>query len=246
MSALKELFTNNNPTNSLKECWWVAWRWDVPCLEEGQQGHAGVEHRQDPRYWANLGAEQRLLSATQLLFLSAPRCALDAAQNPQAGSSSPEVLESASCCLAVHNNDLKWGVLISRSNDQQTKPNHPVAGRSCPYFTGLMVLWNGFKWWLKTAVIDWLIDFGGSDVFCMCFCLFAEPKNMHEDDARLTWFSSERLPCWRLGWDVGFAPKSVKLSPSLWACWLVFPSKRTVKRTCLHQIQVQLCPYMKH
>lgn len=56
--------TNNNPTNSLKERWWVARRWGVPCLEEGQQGHAGVEHGQDPWYQANLGAEQRLLSAT--------------------------------------------------------------------------------------------------------------------------------------------------------------------------------------
>lgn len=42
----------------------MVWRWHVPCLEEGQQGHAVVEDGQDAWYWAHLDAEQRVLLAT--------------------------------------------------------------------------------------------------------------------------------------------------------------------------------------
>lgn len=88
----------------------------------------------------------------------------------------------------------------------------------------------------------------GSNVFCMYFCFspfHAEPKNMHEEDGRMTcwWCFSEWLAHGRLSWDVGFAPRSVKLSP-LWAC-LQFLWKRTIGSICLHQVQVQVCPHMK-
>lgn len=130
------------------------------------------------------------------------------------------VLENASCRLLTRSNFVRYfNIKLSRQNDQKTKAV-PVAGKSCPYS---QCSWNRFKWWLSTAVFLFIDLF--SNVFSMYFSPFgADPKNMHEEDARMTcwWWFSERLVCGRLSWDAGFAPQSVKLSPLLWACWQFF------------------------